>query len=407
MADPVREPGAVSPHEVVERALDKAQAPAWRECPQWLKRDISPLCRFISGETLQKDLLDPGAEQEFQTDLAENEVADAYIDSLVLAAKQLIARVEAAETADDNPNAYHNAEHDRQVVERVAMLIKISKPSEQHPRVSQEEAEVLIFAAVYHDVDHPGGPALLRPEDGKSYEQHAVEIADEFARNEADVLAAIGIEKKFSLRQRAMLASAMIGTTFGDMYVQPQTYIERVMKVADLGGYMNDAAEWIDQSIEVADEYCNLDVLDRGGEEELPKTFLLSWLLKPNLDAAVTEWIKGQRGFITYELNAPHNEFQREHIDMADPAVSSAWSDIQKSLDDKSNLVSGMQTDPGNPKYADIIKIVRDNLLRVIRRDRQRVIERLVAMQAAGTLPEAYNNYLPDRNEDAAQPFTE
>lgn len=383
MSEPTSDPQGVSPLEQFEQALDRAKAPAWAECPAWLKTAVSPLVRFISSEDLQRDIAAPDAEARFIAEHIEDQVSDEYIETLRLAAHKLIENYQRRESGTvQDDNAYHNADHDRQVVDRVARLLKIS-----HPRVSTQAAEAVIMAATFHDVQHPGGPAKLRVDDGLSYEQYSQTVADAEALNPDSVKQVIGTEKEFTLEQRAILASAIIGTTFGDPMVKPFTQIERIMKLADIGGYMESREEWIEQSIEVADEYANLD---NYNEDDLPPPFVVAWLVKPDLDAAMAEWLQGQTNFIAYELLKPHQEFQQLHMDPDDQSAQAEWRRMNESLQEKVTMVETLKVDSTTPAYRDIATNIRGSLQEIIGRDRERVIERIRQLKTSGTLDPMY-----------------
>lgn len=384
MSEPTQEPRVVSSFEQFERALDTAKAPAWTECPAWLKTVVSPLVRFISSPDLQHDLTAPDAESRFRAEHVEDEVSDEYVETLRLAAHKLIKNyLQRDGGAFQDENAYHNADHDRQVVDRVARLLKMS-----HPRVSTQAAEAVIMAATFHDVQHPGGPAKLRVDDGLSYEQYSQTVADDEALNPDSVKQVIGTEKEFTLEQRAILASAIIGTTFGDPMVKPFTQIERIMKLADIGGYMESREEWIEQSIEVADEYANLD---NYNPDELPPSFVVAWLVKPDLDAAMTEWLRGQTNFITYELLTPHQEFHQLHMDPDDQNAQAEWRRMDDSLQEKITMIETLKVDATTPAYRDVAINVRGSLQAIIARDRERVIERMRSLKDAGALDPMYD----------------
>jgi hypothetical protein len=347
-----------------------------------VKQAVSPLLRFVNAPDLQRDLSSDDAEATFAAEHIEDEVSNDYIDQLRLQAHALIETYVRSDEAAEDPNAYHNAEHDRQVVDRVARLLKIS-----HPRVSTQAAEAVIVGAVFHDVHHPGGPAKLRIDDGMSYEQYSQRAADTEAIDPASVKQIIGIEKVFTLEQRAILASAIIGTTFGDPKVKPYTQIERIMKLADIGGYMEDREEWIQQSIDVADEYANLD---NYGDTDLPPPFVIEWLIKPDNDAAQAEWLQGQTNFINYELLKPHQEFQQLHMNLDDESAQAEWRNMNASLQEKVAMIDTLKANPSASMYSDVATNVRGSLRDVMARDRERVIERMRLLKEAGTLDIMY-----------------
>ncbi len=384
MAEPTTEPGNLSQFEQFENKLDKAKAPMWAECPAWVKTEVSPLLRFVSSPDLQRDLTAPDAQARFTSERIVDHVSDEYIDTLRSAAHSLIQNyMNEAIANGDKVNAYHNAEHDRQAVDRVARLLKIT-----HPRVSTQVAEAIIVAATYHDVLHPGGPAKLREGDGLSYEQRSLIAADAVAQNSENIEEVIGESKTFTLEQRVMVASAIIGTTFGDPMVKPYTQVERIMKLADIGGYMEDRKEWIDQSIEVANEYANLD---NYAKDELPPPFVVAWLVKPNLESAVAEWLQGQTNFINYELLKPHQEFHQLHVDAADASAQSEWALIDDSLQEKVAMINTLKQTPGDEDHRAVMTSIRASLTDIMARDRERVIERMRVLKTSGELDEMYN----------------
>lgn len=391
MAEPTIEPGNLSQFDQFENNLDKAKAPVWAECPNWVKAEVSPLLRFVSSPDLQRDLTAPDAQAQFTSERIDDHVNDEYIDTLRLSAHRLIETyIRDASGEGDEVNAYHNGEHDRQVVDRVARLLKLT-----HPRVSTQAAEAIVVAATFHDVHHPGGPAKLREDDGLSYEQHSLISADAVAQNPENIAEVIGVSKTFTLEQRAMVASAIIGTTFGDPMVKPYTQVERIMKLADIGGYMEDREEWIQQSIEVANEYANLD---NYGENELPPPFVVAWLVKPNLESAVAEWLQGQTNFINYELLRPHQEFHQLHIDPVDANAQSEWAIIDASLQEKVVMINALKQSPDDFTYQSVMINVRTNLTDIMARDRDRVIERMATLKTSGTLDPAYSKTAAELN---------
>lgn len=391
MAEPTTEPGNLSQFDLFEKNLDKAKAPMWAECPAWVKAEVSPLLRFVSSPDLQLDLTAPDAQTRFTSERVDDHVSDEYIDTLRLSAHRLIeSYIREASVDGDDINAYHNGDHDRQVVDRVARLLKMTRP-----RVSTQAAEAVVVAATFHDVHHPGGPAKLREDDGLSYEQYSQRAADAEALDPESVKQIIGIEKVFTLEQRSILASAIIGTTFGDPMVKPYTQVERIMRLADIGGYMEDREEWIEQSIEVANEYANLD---NYGEQELPPPFVVAWLVKPNLESAVAEWLQGQTNFINYELLKPHQEFHQLHIDPADANVQSDWALIDASLQEKVVMINTLKHTPDDVMYQGVMINVRTHLTDIIARDRGRVIDRMQTLKNSGTLDPVYSKVATELN---------
>ena len=325
----------------LEGEFAQANSWHWRECPAWLKKDVSLLAQFISAEALQKDLLalDQNQGSDALRELMDDRIVDeSYIADLVKQAEDDIARketalaekhtvagsVEVATIADEvenwdddtTPHDYHNPTHDRQVVQRLVKLIRVSEPP-----LTQQMARVLLMAAAHHDDEHPSGPALVRED--LSYEQISVVVADELA-----------VKRGMNIYERTMLATTILGTTFADK-IHPTNHVELMLKLADIGGYMESNEEWIKQSLDVPKEAVRACVRGIISKAEIPP-YMKAWLDQPDFESARAAWLVGQQNFISYELRPNHNTYKNRYLSRDD------W-EIDSYLDEKERLVQALQ----------------------------------------------------------------
>lgn len=320
----------------LEDELAQANSKHWHECPVWLKRSISLLAEFITVEPLQRDILalDQSKGSAVLQEFVDNEPADeAYIAT---ALEQAIADIDAKEARmekadpaeqsdsesgegswhDDGSNDYHNTEHDRQVARRLGKLMRASVPPP-----TKQEVRVRFMAAVYHDDEHPSGPAIIR--DGLSYEQNTVTTVD-----------AMAIKQGMNIYERILLATTILGTTFADK-IKPTNQSELMLKLADIGGYMESCEEWIRQSLAVPKEAikaCERRIITKA---EIPP-YMKAWMDQPDFESAQAAWLVGQQNFIDFELRLNHKRYKSEYIQ------ADHW-DIDPLLDEKEQLVKALQ----------------------------------------------------------------
>lgn len=127
--------------------------------------------------------------------------------------------------------AYHNLNHTLSVVKRVRSLLKKTKWQES-------EKQLVLIAAMFHDYQH-GYMAYTRNKDFSNEEKSAIQ-ADLFAKK-------VGL----TLSQRVQLYGMIISTTFSQPSIYPQTKYEKLLVMADLGGFINTNREWLIESLNV------------------------------------------------------------------------------------------------------------------------------------------------------------
>lgn len=130
-----------------------------------------------------------------------------------------------------HPNAYHNSLHAESVLQRVKELIGLAQ-------LSEYEAQTIRVSALFHDAEHSG--AALR-QDGWTNEEAAALAADQYLK-----------DKGFSLYQRLLARGHIIGTRFPDG--TPFTPGERLLAIADVGGFKDSWAEGVQESARVLQE---------------------------------------------------------------------------------------------------------------------------------------------------------
>ncbi len=130
---------------------------------------------------------------------------------------------------------YHNVQHTMHVYKRTRSLL--AKAS-----LNQSDEQVVKVAALFHDYEHGIRDGKL-PKDGLSFEERSASRADEVA-----------LELGFSMEQRLKLYGAIIGTTFSDPNIRPMTSLEKILVIADLGGFNNSSKNWLIESLCVTQE---------------------------------------------------------------------------------------------------------------------------------------------------------
>ena len=294
-----------------ERQLDQAQTRRWSETPDRLRSEVSPLVRFIATPELQQSLTTAGEDLELidrSAPVTPEQVGEYYREAM-----HVVETQERLEVGQENVNAYHNADHTRQTVDRTMRLIL-----DVEPKLSANQARAALIAAAFHDAEHPGMARRPDPEQ-ISVEQHSARLADAYAR-----------DQQLTLLQRVEVQTAIVGTSFWDAKLKPYTQLEKLVQLADLGGYMENLDEWVEQSLDVAAEFAKLPN---------PPDNVKAWLHAADTEAAVEQWLKGQAGFIEYFLRPAHNAFKAEYI------TSPATWHPEVSLQEKEEVVAQLLAD--------------------------------------------------------------
>jgi hypothetical protein len=202
------------------------------------------------------------------------------------------------ETETKNP--YHNSEHLEEVVGRLKYLI------EKLGGVIEEEKNLLLFSTAFHDYGHRG-KNKDRIVDGLTNEEFAAREADKFAKR-------VG----FSVKQRLVIYDLIISTTFGDSNISPQTRLEKILSMADIGGFTKSWEQWI---------YDGVDILRE------------SVVVPNNLE----EWVENRLGFIAWIEEKLNNL----------PEAKDLWG---KHLTEKKEILSGLLTGEEDNPNMDIIR---------------------------------------------------
>jgi len=126
---------------------------------------------------------------------------------------------------------YHNSFHTRDVLNRIDLLA-------QAAQIKAEDHLLLRLAALFHDYIH--GRKNSSDNIPKSYEYRSALAADKFLK-----------AKGFSLVQRTIVAALIRSTTFNHPDIVPRTHLEKLLVSADLGGFLQPASIWIQESVNV------------------------------------------------------------------------------------------------------------------------------------------------------------
>jgi len=153
---------------------------------------------------------------------------------------------------------YHNVNHTINVYKRVVHLLKKSK-------LNKSDAMIVRIAALFHDYEHGIRDGKI-PRDGLTFEERSAIKADKFVKK-------LG----FSMNQRLKLYGAILSTTFSNPNIHPSTPMEKLLVIADLGGFMNTNERWLIESYHVT--------------QEIPQ------LQRP---ATLKEWLGEQKKFLAY-----------------------------------------------------------------------------------------------------------
>ncbi len=131
---------------------------------------------------------------------------------------------------DVKRNRYHNAEHAEEVVMRTRGLVRRIKGFDAN------DQKLMLIAAALHDLGH-SGTTLRQASDGLSNEEYTAVLADQ-----------ILVAHKFSVRQRVQMYGLIMGTTFGNPSIKPETKMEKVLSIADVGGFTKPWTQWVEES---------------------------------------------------------------------------------------------------------------------------------------------------------------
>lgn len=247
---------------------------------------ISPNARDIKIPRLKDAIQREGLEGPAKI-LSELELKDAL--------EKVFAR-QKGEFEKEHSNFYHNADHLKEVVSRTDNLLSQLQGIEPGAR------QLMLIAAAFHDFGHPGKSKRDEP-DGFSSEEYSAQFADQFAET-------LGL----SVRQRVELYGLIIGTTFGSKNIKPETRNEKLLAIADIGGFTKKWDEWVIESA---------DVLMEEDDASWPKD--------------VKEWLEKRLLFIK------HIQTRLDEL----PDVKALW---QVHLDDKRTTVEALIANPKDPR---------------------------------------------------------
>lgn len=177
-----------------------------------LAAKIIPNAEIIFSDELRADVLNEGAFDVSGEVFSKEEMGAIEQD--------IMTRLKAIDEKKRNP--YHNADHAKDVLDRVRELLKESG-------VPADEAQVMELAALYHDYDHPG--KIVEP--GLN-EINSAKEADNFAK-----------AKGLSVKQRVMLQGLIIGTTVKKEGVGARTKLEKLFALADGADWTKAPEQWL------------------------------------------------------------------------------------------------------------------------------------------------------------------
>lgn len=171
------------------------------------------------------------------------------------------------------PHPYHNMRHTFEVVERIRELT-----TQVTPPLLTEEVDLLIWAATFHDYGHCGQTIRQMcerevPRRDLSNEEYAATVAVEL------------LHSVYNGEQLAKLRNLILATSFGQTNPQfqyyrpygPETLLEKLLALADIGGFVNGLEAWVEESVRVLQES---DISD------FPTDF--------------ESWLKNRQGFVEY-----------------------------------------------------------------------------------------------------------
>jgi len=168
---------------------------------------------------------------------------------------------------------YHNVHHTKQVIVRF-----ITFAQEVVPSLTEEDMDVGIMAALFHDYGHCGQTIRQTcpnyvPRRDLSNEEYAAECA------------ALWLKDDFNEEQLKKLQGLILATSFGQnnpafqfhRTYEPETHCERVLALADIGGFYDGFKPWMEES---------LRVLQEADTSAIPADF--------------ASWQKNRCGFLSY-----------------------------------------------------------------------------------------------------------
>ncbi|MBF0433707.1 MAG: HD domain-containing protein [Fibrobacteria bacterium] len=130
---------------------------------------------------------------------------------------------------------YHNVKHSRSVFNRVVQLTRGSD-------LARSDIQLIKLAALFHDYVH-GFSFSHSKLKHLSFEEQSAVYADKYGKK-------IGL----STRQRIVVYGLIISTTFSKPHINPDTRLEKILVIADLGGFINSSKDWLLESWQVTQE---------------------------------------------------------------------------------------------------------------------------------------------------------
>jgi len=208
---------------------------------------------------------------------------------------------------EERLNPYHNKQHALEVNERFSQLLEVEGLTEQYGQLGD-------VASLFHDFRH-AGTTKREAADGMSNEEMAALEADKFAK-----------EKGFSVRQRVIISSLIIGTTFGNPEVSTTTDLENLLSLADVGGFIKSWDDWVKECADVL--------------TEMPMG------LRPT---TIEGWLKTRVGFLKFFIQPKMTE-----------AAKRIWG---QALTEKIGIVENLLANPDQPEMT-VVKEKIEALLR-------------------------------------------
>ncbi len=270
------------------------------------RRRMKPEQISLNARDIKSSTLLAAIERDGINDGVDEKITEAETERIC----EAILEMQRRQYDDVRRNKYHNAEHASEVINRVKAIF--ARDNGIKPNVQR----LIRIAAAFHDLGH-SGKTLRKAADGLSNEEYAAVLADQWI---------VDTKIKLSVNQRVKLYALIIGTTFGNHAIKPETKAEQILAIADIGGFVNSWEWWVKESALVLKEI---------SKSQRPKT--------------MEEWLNGRLAFL-------------DHIDARLAAVKGFNHGYYMKAAEKRKIVTELLAGRG-AEYRDVIeKVIRPEL---------------------------------------------